>query len=190
MKRFILSVAVIGLASSPVLAEQATSSAPSAAKRVALESGEWHGKGVIVVVDKSAVKLDDSAGHAVTLSQYDGVVSNADGNAFLDKARYQVVTLLDTATSGGGYKTFTDPDGSKVFAKFAITERKPPAADGTFQFSSGTGKYQGISGGGSFHIVFISDKAAWDELVGNYKLPTPLAGASTPPSARAATSTK
>jgi hypothetical protein len=79
--------------------------------------------------------------------------------------------VLDAAS-----KNFTDADGSKVFAKYTVTEFKPPELNGAFEFTGGTGKYQGITGNGTFHYVRVSDKAAWDELVGEYKIPTAVAG--------------
>jgi hypothetical protein len=112
----------------------------------------------------------------VTVTEYDGAVYNADGKPFLDRARYQVVGFGDTGVTRDGYKTFTDADGSKVFGKYTVTEVKMPDVRGTFEFAGGTGKYEGITGNGTFHDVFVSDKAAWDELVGDYKIPTALAG--------------
>lgn len=141
------------------------------------ETGQWHGLGVMVIVDKKAVNLEDRPNHTVSVYEMDGTVFNSDGKSFLDKARYQPVALNDIGVSRGGYKTFTEPDGSKIFARYAITEGKPPEFRGTFEFTGGTGKYKGITGKGTFHGGFVSDKAAWDEFVGEYKIPTPAAGA-------------
>ena len=150
-----------------------TNSPPAAAE----DSGHWHGLSVLVATDKKVAKVDDRADHTLYLTEYDGAVYNGDGKPFLDKARYQVVALVDTAvTPRGGYKTFTEADGSKVFAKYTVTEVKMPDVRGTFEFTGGTGKYEGITGNGTFHDVFVSDKAAWDELVGDYKIPTAVAG--------------
>ena len=140
------------------------------------DSGHWHGLSVLVATDKKVVKLEDQPNHMVYITEYDGAVYNGDGKPFLDKARYQVVAFVDTAVTRGGYKFFTDADGSKVFAKYAVTEGKLPDVRGTFEFTGGTGKYEGITGNGTFHDVFVSDKAAWDELVGDYKIPTAAAG--------------
>ena len=79
------------------------------------------------------------------------------------------MSVVDTGVIRGGYKTFTEADGSKVFAKYNVTEFKLPEVNGTFEFTGGTGKYTGITGNGTFHYVRVSDKAAWDELVGDYK---------------------
>lgn len=141
------------------------------------ETGQWHALGVFVMVDKKAVTLEDRANHIVGVYELDGAVFNSGGKPFLDKARYQVVAINDIGVTRGGYKTFTDADGSKVFARYTITEGKPSESRGTFEFTGGTGKYKGIIGKGTFHNVFVSDKAAWDELVGEYRIPTPAAGA-------------
>ena len=145
------------------------------------EAGQWHGKGILVVVEKTSMKVEDRANHTVAATEYDGAIYNNDGNPFLDKARYQVVALNDSGVTRGGYKTFTGADGSKVFAKYSVTESKPPEHRGTFEFTGGTGKYEGITGSGTFRIVYISDRVGWDELSAEYTIPTPKAGSSKTP---------
>jgi hypothetical protein len=147
----------------------AATTAPTVA---AQEMQKWHGQGVLVVTQVTQLKLEDRAGHMVGVSDYDGAVYNAQGKPFLDKARYQVAGLVDTQGSNIGYKTFSEADGSKVFAKYAVTQVKLPEINGTFEFTGGTGKYEGITGRGTFHLVRVSDKAAVDELTGEYTLPT------------------
>lgn len=170
------------LASALASAAVATAIAAASPPAVAEESGHWEGKGVLVVTARSAVKLEDRANHSVSLTEWDGAVFNGQSKSFLDKARYQVAAPVDTAGARDGYKTFSEGDGSKVFAKYTPTEAKPPEFRGTFTFTGGTGKYEGITGNGTYHLVMVSDKAAWDELVGDYKIPTPLAGSTAPPS--------
>jgi hypothetical protein len=97
-------------------------SVPTAAE----ESGHWHGLSVLVVTDQKMAKVEDRANHMVYVTEFDGAVYNADGKPFLDKARYQVVVLVDVGVTAGGYKTFTEADGSKVFLKFTVTEGKSP----------------------------------------------------------------
>ncbi len=77
---------------------------------------------------------------------------NGDGRPFLDKARYQVVNLFDAGASVGGYKTFTDADGSQAFARYTVTTLGRPESRGTLEFTGGTGRYQGIAGRGEFRI--------------------------------------
>ena len=150
---------------------------------VAEEAGQWFGRAVLVTLSSKSVKLEHRADHTVSVTEYDGAVFNADGKPFLDKARYQVVDQTDAGTSSGGYKTFTEADGSKVFAKYVLKDAKPREFRGTFQFTGGTGKYAGITGSGDYHVVLISDTALWDELRGEYKIPgdKPTTGSAAPP---------
>jgi hypothetical protein len=137
----------------------------------AQETGHWHGLAALVSTDLKTFKLDDQPNHVVMVNDEDGAIHNADGKPFLDKARYQVLALTDSAVGTHGYKTFTEADGTKAFATFKVTEFKPPVINGTIEFTGGTGKYAGITGKGTFHLVRVSDKAAWDELIADYTIP-------------------
>jgi hypothetical protein len=99
-----------------------------------------------VAVSEKTVKTEDRPDHTLSIFDCDGAVINAEGKPFLDKARYQIVGLVDSGVSGHGYKTFTEADGSKVFAKYTVTQVKLPDILGTFEFTGGTGKYMGING--------------------------------------------
>jgi hypothetical protein len=132
---------------------------------------KWFGKGVLVAVSEKTVKTEDRPDHTLSIFDCDGAVINAEGKPFLDKARYQIVGLVDSGVSGHGYKTFTEADGSKVFAKYTVTQVKLPDILGTFEFTGGTGKYMGINGGGNFHVIMLSDAAQYDELRGEYTIP-------------------
>jgi hypothetical protein len=132
---------------------------------------KWFGKGVLVAVSEKTVKTEDRPDHTLSIFDCDGAVINAAGKPFLDKARYQIVGLVDSGVSGHGYKTFTEADGSKVFAKYTVTQVKLPDILGTFEFTGGTGKYMGINGGGNFHVIMLSDAAQYDELRGEYTIP-------------------
>ena len=97
---------------------------------VAEEAGQWFGRAVLVTLSSKSVKLEDRADHTVSVTEFDGAVLNADGKPFLDKARYQVVDLTDAGTSSGGHKTFTEADGSKVFAKYLLKDAKRRSSAG------------------------------------------------------------
>ena len=148
-------------------------------------SDQWRAKAVLVVLGTKSVSLADQPGHTVSITEFDGVSFNSDNKPFLEKARYQVTDITDSAGQEIGYKTFTEPDGSKVFAKYLLTEKKTDGSqmvwNGTWQFTGGTGKYQGITGQGTYHVVSVSDTAVWDELTGEYKIPpsAALSGSST-----------
>ena len=65
----------------------------------------------------------------------------------------------------------TDADGSKAIAKYTVTEAKPAVFRGTFEFTSGTGKYAGITGRGTFDLRFVGERAAVDALQADYRIP-------------------
>ena len=133
----------------------------------------WKAHGALVVTKSETPKVDDTEDHFIYFAEYDGVVFNDKGEgSFLDKARYQVVHLGDTAGMvNGGYKTFTTTDGSKVFAKYQGTETAPPNFKGTWEFIGGTGQYKGISGKGTWNLTMNSETTAFDILEGEYNLP-------------------
>jgi hypothetical protein len=61
-----------------------------------------------------------------------------------------------------------------------VTESKPPEHHGTLEITGGTGKYDGITGSGTFRIVYVSDRVGWNELNAEYTIP-PKAGPGKPP---------
>jgi hypothetical protein len=136
------------------------------------ESGRWRGLAVLVTTDSKTAEIADQEGHSIFLGHDDGVVFNDDGGSFLDKARYEVVFVADTAGMvDGGYKTFTAADGSQVFARFRSTNAAPPEFEGTWEFIGGTGAYQGITGSGEYVYTSVADGVGWDILEGEYKIP-------------------
>jgi hypothetical protein len=154
------------------------------------DSGKWFGRAVLVTTSTKVARVEDRPDHTLSVTECDGVVFNGDGKPFLDKARYQIVDFTDAGASSIGYKTFTEADGSKVFAKYTLKEAKLPDLRGVFEFTGGTGKYAGITGGGEYHVVIVSDTALWDELRGEYKIPTAASGSSTPPTTGGLSSNK
>jgi hypothetical protein len=83
---------------------------------LAEEKNTWIAHSTLVVTKSETLKVNDNENHFVFFTEYDGVVFNDKGDgSFLDKVRYQVVYLGDTAGMvDGGYKIFTMPDGSQV----------------------------------------------------------------------------
>ena len=137
------------------------------------EKNTWIAHSALVVTKSETLKVNDNENHFVFFTEYDGVVFNDNGEgSFLDKARYQVVYLGDTAGMvDGGYKIFTMPDGSQVFAKYQGTAAAPPVFNGKWEFIGGTRKYKGITGKGVFTLTTTSEKTSFDILKGEYKLP-------------------
>ena len=132
--------------------------------------GKLNSHAVLVTGKQDMIKVDDKPDHTVLYAEMDGVMFSNDGGKFLDKARYQVVYVSDSSGMvSGGYKTFTESDGSKAFAKFKDNEGDPN--NGTFEFIGGTGKYAGIKGHGTWTFTSVADTVAYDILQGEYELP-------------------
>ncbi len=135
------------------------------------EGGQWHGKAVLVNTQIMTSSVGDDQDHALMMGDDRGLVFNEDGESFLDKAEYHVHWMVDTGGMvGGRYKTFIASDG-QVFAKFTITELSDAGGNGTWEFTKGTGKYEGITGRGDFKYTNVSDTVYWDLLEGEYKIP-------------------
>jgi hypothetical protein len=151
-------ISLVALAATPVEAEQ---------------GGKWRGRAVLVVTSEKGVEVADKPDHKVWVTEYDGVVFTEVGGDFLNNARYQVVDLTDAGGDmvNGGYKTFTMPDDSKITASYTLREGNPPVFKGEWKFLSGTGRYQGISGSGTYVVHQVGSTALWDILEGEYKLP-------------------
>jgi hypothetical protein len=115
--------------------------------------------------------VEDKAGHSILYAEVDGLNLDQSGGKFSDKARYQAIWISDSSGMGsGGYKIFTEADGSKVFAKYEDTEQTGPVTKGKFEFIGGTGKYTGIKGDGAYTFTTGTDTVAWDVLEGQYEM--------------------
>ena len=140
------------------------------------EKGKWNAHCGDAVISSKTINIPDKKDHIVYLGEFDGVLFTDGGGTFLNNARCQFADLQDSAAAivpggDGGYKTFTATDGGQVVAKYQQSEAAPPVYKGTWEFISGTGKYQGIKGHGTWAFHSITDNVGWDVLEGEYELP-------------------
>lgn len=87
-------------------------------------------------------------GQTTRLWEADGISTNNAGRPMFDDMGVHCFGLGQTISgvfSARGNCTHTDKDGNKIFEKFEIN-----GPTGTVTFIGGTGKYQGITGTGSF----------------------------------------
>ncbi|HET9865689.1 MAG TPA: hypothetical protein VFQ06_00245 [Nitrospira sp.] len=109
------------------------------------------GQATLNVTETMTITVGDSPNHQMFYTRMEGTLK-AEGP--LNNARYEVVEFFDTAlANNGGYKTFTLEDGSKIFARYEVTE-PGSTPKGTIKLTGGTEKYAGISGTGSFQGKF------------------------------------
>ena len=107
--------------------------------------------------------------HSLMQGEDDGIIFNEMGGSFLANARYLVYWMADLIGEAGkveGYKVFTMSDGSQAIAKF-----EGDLSTGTWTFTGGTGKYQGVKGHETYNITYIEFTLYWDILEGEYELP-------------------
>lgn len=135
------------------------------------EKGKWNAHCAAAATSSKTINIPDKKDHIVYIGEFDGVCFTDGGDTFLNNARYQLADLQDSAAAivpGGdsGYKIFTATDGGQVFGKYQQTEAASAVYKGTWEFISGTGKYQGIKGHGTWAFHSISDTAGWDVLEG------------------------
>jgi hypothetical protein len=140
------------------------------------EKGKWRATAASVCTSTKTITIPDQKDHFVYLGECDGVVFTDGGGTFLNNARYQIADLQDSAAvvvPGGetGYKIFTATDGGQVFGKYQATEAAPPVYKGTWEFTGGTGKYQGVKGHGTWTYHSINDTTGYDVLEGKYEIP-------------------
>jgi len=144
---------------------------------VAAEKGKVTYRQVNYTTTIHTLKVPDVEGHTNTLIEAKGI-------SFYDKWGAAVTSMVFTMDLIKGIGTFqgyvltTYPDGSTATAKF---EGKSTAAgatltgvavsEGTWTYTKGTGKFQGIQGGGPFKSYVIAPGQFYSDNEGEYTLP-------------------
>jgi len=109
----------------------------------------WFGVGKAYEIDK---------GHFYWVGEFTGTFFNDKGpGSRFHRAGVKCPAYFDAdfntqKSKAGGYCIITDVDGDKAFLTWQNTGNPMPggAGPGTFQYTGGTGKYQGISGNNTF----------------------------------------
>lgn len=161
MKRF-LALGVMLLLATPNLLDRTA----YAGEKFVLRASLYRAKG-------ETLEVGDAEGHRLRVSEYMGVAFNEAGGWFLDTAQYVVKSTSTKSKAGGtlsGFKIFTMKDGSKAFARFEETRELPDGDEGTFQFIEGSGKLEGIKGGGTWRVWVVAPGLLWDRLEGEYEV--------------------
>jgi hypothetical protein len=143
---------------------------------VAAETGKVASRTVFYVTTFHTLKVPDVEGHAITLLEAKGI-------SFSEKWRPALTSLINSLDLIKGVGTFqayghtTFPDGS-ITAKF---EGKTTATggtltgmasnEGTWTYTKGTGKFEGIQGRGTFKSYILGPGQFYSEMEGEYTLP-------------------
>ena len=108
-----------------------------------------------------------------------GVFINDSGKGFSHNSAVYFIGSLH-AVKGvfeeTGFMVFTPPDGDKVFGTYKSSGTFGKPVKGSWTYAGGTGKYDGIQGGGEFTRYALRDatEGVWTSMSivkGNYKLP-------------------
>jgi hypothetical protein len=115
------------------------------------------------------LKVPDMEGHTIHLWEAKGII-------FTEKwgvCQGYVPATSDFNTPKGemtskGYVQYTYPDGSTTVQKWESKGRTPP---GTWTYIKGTGKFEGIQGGGTFTFGMVGPDRWYTDIEGEYTLP-------------------
>lgn len=126
----------------------------------------------MVMTKYEAKEVPDTEGHI--LMQYEGKDISSDGKLICYK-----IGQADYIKGAGpvkGYNECVNREGDTIFDKFegmSITKKSPEGKDiitfkGTYTYIKGTGKYEGIQGGGTFHGMMIGKEVLSSDMEGEY----------------------
>ena len=105
----------------------------------------WFSKGQMVEVGPE---------HVFFVGEFSGTNFNDKGEGFMDKVSVVCPGAMDTNKGmhdGHGYCVVTDNDGDKAYLVWKCAGAE--LCKGDFQWTGGTGKYEGISGNNSFYAL-------------------------------------
>jgi hypothetical protein len=141
------------------------------------ERGKWTGRGVMYATNYQSIPVGDVEGHIVFVMEAKGIGFGEPWGPCLLKG----VDAGDRTKGEGsteGYGIWTYPDGSTITTKGKSVSRgaglgKTSAAEGefTWTFVRGTGKFQGIQGGGTGKFWVLGPGQWYSDSEGEYTLP-------------------
>jgi hypothetical protein len=143
----------------------------------AAERGKVTGRVVLYATNFQSIPVGDAEGHSIYLLEAKGIAFWEPWGACLLKP----ITIGDRTKGVGsteGYAIWTYPDGSTITTKEkgGSTSAGPGKTgagegEGTWTFVSGTGKFQGIQGGGTSKFWVLGPGQWYGDAEGEYTLP-------------------
>ena len=130
--------------------------------------------GTTYTTKSELVEVGDDEGHVIGVYENKGIAFNEiTGTRMVDQGRG--IIDINTKTGRGfirGYGITTDKDGDKMIRAY---EGKPVAkgkSKGDWNYVKGTGKYEGIKGGGTWSSYGLTPKQSYWEAEGEVEMPT------------------
>ena len=105
------------------------------------------------------IDVGDREGHIVGCFQARAIIGNTEGKRLFDGWTETDTGAIDLDSktfrgTGHGYEVWTDPDGDKIIVSWEGTTG--PGGGGPHTILSGTGKWQGIRGTGTYSLHPVS----------------------------------
>ena len=115
-------------------------------------------------------------GHVFFVGAFSGVFFNDVANGFIDKSSVECPGVNDIVNglsmANHGYCIITDKDGDKAFLVWKGKDTSPNVGGGDFQWTGGTGKYNGIKGNNTYQYTGIGTTPAYSVVwEGEWQVP-------------------
>ena len=128
-------------------------------------------RGAKYTMNVQAIPVGDEEGHVLVLAETIGIHFNLKGKPFMHGWSHRDMYVWDTGTnSGHGYEEIIDKDGDKIYMAFD-GQGVDGGSKGTWTFFKGTGKFEGISGKGTWTSYGIAPKQLYADWEGEVELP-------------------
>ena len=129
--------------------------------------------GTSVVTKSHQMKVGDEEGHIIILTESKQVYFNEKTGEKSTRVGQNIMDI-NIKTGKGSLKSYgvmTSPNGDK---RFTISEGKPVGKGhwkGTYTYTGGTGKLEGIKGGGTFDSYSLAPGISYIEVEGEMEIP-------------------
>ncbi|MGD0626952.1 MAG: hypothetical protein ABSB32_19865 [Thermodesulfobacteriota bacterium] len=136
---------------------------------VAGERGKVSNREIWFMTTIQTLKVPDMEGHTIHLWEAKGIILTEKWGACQGyvPATSDFITPKGIMTSQG-YVQYTYPDGSTTIQKW---ESKGGTSPGTWTYLKGTGRFEGIQGGGTFTHSMVAPDRWYTDIEGEYTLP-------------------
>jgi hypothetical protein len=141
------------------------------------ERGKWKGRGVFYATNYQSIPVGDVEGHIVFVMEAKGIGFGEPWGPCLLKES-DIGDRTKGLGSTEGYSIWTYPDGSTITTKgkgestsAGSGRTGAGAGESTWTFVSGTGKFQGIQGGGTSKWWALGPGQWYADSEGEYTLP-------------------
>jgi hypothetical protein len=149
----IFAVAISGLVGATTEAQQPA------------KSGKYTGKYFAHAVPGAAQSFELEKGHAFSFGYNHGVFINDVADGFLNKSEVTCPYVADTVNGADianhGYCVVIDKDSDKAFLVWRGKSTGPGSYAGTFEWTGGTGKFQGLQGNNNWQGTFFGKTAGF-----------------------------